>query len=101
MDDLAPYGQTLGSLLIPTGQQSQPGQLSEHCSNRFYQLKNLTSSDITKRLPSKSYFVMEQHAFKNVYNCLNTNIYSYLETSGGQSSNLYLNVVPFLTPSVN
>jgi hypothetical protein len=24
---------------------------------------------------------------KNVNNCLNTNIYSYLETSGGQSSN--------------
>ncbi len=39
---------------------------------------------------------MEQHAFKNVNNCLNTNIYSYLETSGGQSSNLYLNVVHFL-----
>jgi hypothetical protein len=26
---------------------------------------------------------------------LNTNIYSYLETSGGQSSNAYLNVVNF------
>ncbi len=38
---------------------------------------------------------MEQHAFKNVNNCLNTNIYSYLETSGGQSSNPYLNVVHF------
>jgi len=34
--------------------------------------------------------------FKNVNNCLNTNIYSYLETSGGQSSNPYLNVVHFL-----
>jgi hypothetical protein len=34
--------------------------------------------------------------FKNVNNCLNTNIYSYLETSGGQSSNPYLNVVLFL-----
>jgi hypothetical protein len=32
---------------------------------------------------------MEQHALKNVNNCLNINIYSYLETSGGQSSNLY------------
>ncbi len=41
---------------------------------------------------------MEQHTFKNVSNCLNTNIYSYLETSGGQSSNLYLNAVHFLTP---
>jgi len=36
--------------------------------------------------------------FKNVNNCLNTKIYSYLETSGGQSYNLYLNVVHFSTP---
>jgi hypothetical protein len=33
---------------------------------------------------------MEQHALKNVNNCLNTSIYSYLETSGGQISNPYL-----------
>ncbi len=32
---------------------------------------------------------MEQRAFKNVNICLNTSIYSYLETSGGQSSKLY------------
>ncbi len=38
---------------------------------------------------------MEQHIFKNVNNCLNTNIYTYLETSGGQSSNPYLNAVYF------
>jgi hypothetical protein len=41
---------------------------------------------------------MEQHNLKNVNNHLNINIYSYLETSGGQSSNIYLNVVHFLTP---
>jgi hypothetical protein len=41
---------------------------------------------------------MEQLALKNVNNNLNTNIYSYLETSGGQSSNTYLNVVLFSTP---
>ncbi len=41
---------------------------------------------------------MEQHASKNVDNYLNTKIYSYLKTSGGQSSNLYLNVVYFSTP---
>jgi hypothetical protein len=35
---------------------------------------------------------------KNVNNCWNTNIYSYLETSSGQIYNLYLNVVHFLTP---
>ncbi len=32
---------------------------------------------------------MEQHALKNVNNCLNTNTYSYLDTSGRQRSNLY------------
>ncbi len=31
--------------------------------------------------------------FENVNNSLNTNIYFYWETSGGQRSNLYLNVV--------
>jgi len=38
---------------------------------------------------------------KNVNNYLNTNIYSYLETQGGQSSNLYSNVVHFFNTSVN
>ncbi len=41
---------------------------------------------------------MEQRAFKNVNKYFNTNIYSYLETSRGQSSFLYLNVVHFSTP---
>jgi hypothetical protein len=27
-------------------------------------------------------FLMEQRTLKNVNNCLNTNVYSYLETSG-------------------
>ncbi len=40
-------------------------------------------------------------SLKNVNNCLNTNIYSYRETSGGQSSNLYLNVVHLFKTSVN
>ncbi len=44
---------------------------------------------------------MEQHILKNVNNCLNTNIYSYIETSGGQISDLYLNVVHFSNASVN
>jgi hypothetical protein len=43
---------------------------------------------------------MEQGALKNVSNCLNTNIYSYVETSGGQSSNQYLKVVHFFNTSV-
>jgi hypothetical protein len=40
-------------------------------------------------------------SFKNVNNCLNTNICSYLETSGGQISNLYLNAVHFFNTGVN
>jgi hypothetical protein len=44
---------------------------------------------------------MEQHALKNVNNYLNMNIYSYLETSGGQSYNIYLNVGHFFNTSVN
>jgi len=45
--------------------------------------------------------VEEQRALKNVNNCSNRNIYSYLETFGGQSSNLYLNAVHFFNASVN
>ncbi len=41
---------------------------------------------------------MEQLALKNANNCWYTDIYSYLETSGRQSYNLYLNVVHFVTP---
>jgi hypothetical protein len=44
---------------------------------------------------------MEQNTYKNVNNYLNTNIYSYLETYCGQSSNLYLNVVHFFNTRVN
>jgi len=44
---------------------------------------------------------MEQRTLKNVNDHLNTNFYSYLETSGVQSSNLYLNVVHFFKPRVN
>jgi len=44
---------------------------------------------------------MEQLALKNVYNHLNISIYSYLETDGGHSSNLYLIVVHFFNTGVN
>jgi hypothetical protein len=44
---------------------------------------------------------MEQCALKNVNNCLNTNIYSYFETSGVQSYNLYLNNVQFFNTGGN
>ncbi len=44
---------------------------------------------------------MEERTLRNVNNYLNTNIYSYLETSGGQSYNLYLKVAHFFNTSVN
>jgi hypothetical protein len=50
-------------------------------------------------LVRKRSFLMEEHALKNANNSFNTNIYSYLGTSGGQSS--YLNVVHFFNTSVN
>jgi hypothetical protein len=39
--------------------------------------------------------------FKNMNNCLNTNIYSYLEISGDQCSNQYINVVHCFYTSVS
>ncbi len=45
--------------------------------------------------------LIEQHDLKNVNNCLITNIYSHLETSGGQSSNLNWYAVHFFNTSVN
>ncbi len=44
---------------------------------------------------------LQWNSTKNVKNYLNTNIYSYLDTSGGQMSNLYLNVVHFFNTSDN
>jgi hypothetical protein len=43
---------------------------------------------------------LEEGALKIVNNCLNTNIYFYLETSGGKSYNLYL-YVHFFNNCVN
>jgi hypothetical protein len=48
-----------------------------------------------KTAMSSMFCPMEQHSLKNINNCLNTNIYSDLETFGGQISNPYLNVVIF------
>jgi hypothetical protein len=41
---------------------------------------------------------MEKRTFKKVNSCWNTKINFYLETSGGQNYNLYLNVVHFSMP---
>ncbi len=44
---------------------------------------------------------MEQHALKNLNNCLNTSIYSFQETSSDQSSYLYLNAAHLFNTRVN
>ncbi len=44
------------------------------------------------------YVSMEQHALKNINRCWKTKITFYLGSSGGLSSNVYLNVVHFFTP---
>jgi hypothetical protein len=44
---------------------------------------------------------MEWCTLENVSNCLNTHIDSYLETSVGQSYNLYISFVHFFNTSVN
>ncbi len=44
---------------------------------------------------------MEHLTLKNLNNNLITNIYPYLETSGGQTSNLFLNVPHFFNTGVN
>ncbi len=59
----------------------------------------VTLNEIMKEI--KKVFLMEQRALKNVNNCLYTNIYSYLETSGGISYNPYLNVVHIFNTRVN
>ncbi len=53
-------------------------------------VKSITESILINSF--EHFHLMDQHTLKNVNNCLNTNIYSYLEASGGQSSNPYLNV---------
>jgi len=44
---------------------------------------------------------MEEHAFKKCKKWFEYQHLLYLETSGGQSSNLYLNVVHVFNASVN
>ncbi len=57
-------------------------------------------------LPSSTLFMAdslplsEHRTLKNVKKSLKTNIYSYMETSGGQNCNLYLKVVQFFSMPV-
>jgi hypothetical protein len=73
--------------------------LAKECTNyiKLNRVK-LREASISR---SELAFLMKQHALKNVNNCLSTNIYSYLEISGGQSYILYFNVVNSFNTSVN
>jgi hypothetical protein len=48
-----------------------------------------------------NFIIMEELASKDVNNHLSISIYPYVQTSSGQSFNLYLNVVYFFNTSVN
>jgi hypothetical protein len=61
----------------------------------IYFCKMSMESTIASSVKKQKIPTMEQHALKDVSNCSDSNIYSYLETSSGQSSNLYLNVGSF------
>jgi hypothetical protein len=66
----------------------------------FYRIMTVNKSFITFA-PGHAIQLMDHHTLKNVNNCLNSNIYSNLETSVGQSYNLYLNVVHFFNTIIN
>ncbi len=83
--------------------EMQLDKMAQHPFLLFSSARN-DQTKIGDRQQSVPYFftaVMEQHFFLNVNNCLNTKTYSYLETSGGQSSKPYLNFVPFFNTRVN
>ncbi len=66
-----------------------------------YTEKRRLDVKLIERGDDTNMYKMERHTLKNVNNCLSTNSSSLLETSGGQSSNLYLNVVHFFKANVN
>jgi hypothetical protein len=71
---------------LPT--QGKRSQVQCACYHFQYFAVSANRTNI-EMIGSASHYLMEQFALKNVKICLNTNIYSYLETSGSQSQNLY------------
>ncbi len=71
-----------------------------HCYALYLPAVNITPLFIFIKINNINQTNGRAH-FKNVNNCLNATIYSHLETSGGQSSNLYLYIVHFFNTSVN
>ncbi len=58
-----------------------------------YECKMIMTKTTGDNVIKLFFFVNETARFKNVNNCLNTNIYSYFEKSCGKSYNQYLNDV--------
>jgi hypothetical protein len=73
-------------------------------SNHLFFCQYQNNADLTMMVLNEQSYVNSSFngtaRFKNVNNSLNTNLYSYLETSGGQISNPYLNVVQFFNTRV-
>jgi hypothetical protein len=75
----------------------------------FTNIKKLQKHDNRKSSACRKAFLslvakklcVNETTLKNVNNCWNSSIHSSLETSGGQSCNLYLNVPYFFNASVN
>jgi hypothetical protein len=70
-------------------------------NNGHYLYLIIIENNLTYNIKLKKTSHLNQTAhLKNVNNCLNTSIYSYLETSNGQISNVYL-IVHFFNTSLN
>ncbi len=67
----------------------------------FFKISANIGKECKLNLPLANTLANGTERFKILNKYLNANIYSYIETSGGQSSNLYLNVVNFFNTSVN
>jgi len=71
-------------------------------SKSFYRCLNVEMNRIeTMAVTIKLFYHKGTAHFKNVNNWLNNNINSYLDTSGGECSDPYLNVVHFFNTIVN
>ncbi len=73
-----------------------------YCLSYVHQKVTTTLSKmILSIMKIKQVTTMKQRALKNVNSSRDTKITFYLETSGGQNSNLHLNIVYFFNTSVN
>ncbi len=98
-------GKPMSSISFATSLTTRQSKLERLSAESIFGIMSLSHTHTHTLTQAQTHthetFLMEQHALKDVNNCLNINIYSFLETSGGQSCNLYFNVVHFFKTSVN